>query len=140
MLPLSLLLAVAAPSPAQTVEASTAPAAVAHVDTIQHKDELRRARLVMENALKSDPSNDSLLLELAFIEQKQGDFDAAQADFEKVIALNPGETSAHYMLALLYEKKGEKRRAMESWQACMDRSADPNMRSVAEKHLKELKK
>src|SRR5271155_2778958 len=132
----SLILALSIPSPAQTVASSSVPVeAVVHADTPEHRDELRRARLVLENAPPTDATNDSLWLHLAFIEHKMGDLDAAQASFEKVVALDPAETGAYYMLGLLYEKKGNKAKAAEAWQSCIVHSKDPGLLSVARKHL-----
>jgi Tfp pilus assembly protein PilF len=111
-----------------------------HVQTEEHRDELRRARAALEKDLQADPKNDSLWLHLAFIEHKMGDFDAAEGSFSKVVELNPQESAAHYMLALIYEKKGQKDKAAAAWKQCVAHSKDPNLLSIAQKHLQELKK
>ena len=106
----------------------------------KRKEKLRRARRAIKTAAKQDPENSQLWLHLGLLDHKLGDLEAAQKSFEKVVALGPSESAAHYMLALIYEKKDLIQKAISSWGACLAHSEDPNLLAIAKKHLRELKK
>lgn len=124
----------------ESVERSAADPEAFHKPTDAARIErLKRARGAMKKNVEADPENFQLWLHLGFIEHKLGDLEAAQAAFEKVVSLEPSETAAHYMLALIYEKKGQNDKAIAAWQACVAHSKDPNLLAIANKHLKDLK-
>ncbi len=133
-LALPLLLALSSPSSAQE---GPAPAAALEQDEAR-LERLRRARDAMQAAADLDPENSQLWLHLGFIQHKLGNLDGAQRSFEKVVELDETESAAHYMLALIYEKKGLTDKAIASWNACLLHSSDPNLLAIAKKHLKEL--
>src|SRR6185295_17655620 len=82
-------------------------------------DDVPRAKAAIQKALDADPNNAQLWIHMGFIDHKLGDLDGAQAAFEKVVSLRATETSAHYMLALIYEKKNLTDKAVASWKACL---------------------
>lgn len=101
--------------------------------------DLQRARAVLEAAVAADPANAELWLHLGFVDHKLHDLDAAERAFSKSASLAPERADAHYMLALIYEKKGERDRAVAAWQECLKAAKDSNMQDIAKKHLEQLK-
>lgn len=102
-------------------------------------DRLQRARSALEKAVEADPANSELWMHLGLVEHKLGNLDGAEKAFTKVAGIEPDRADAHYMLALIYEKRGEKARAVGAWEACLRVAADPNLKAIAEKHLKQLR-
>lgn len=108
------------------------------VDTNQTQEETQRAKAVLEESLKSDPSNSVLWSHLGFAHHKLGDIDAAQKAFEKSADLNPKNANALYMLGLIYEKKNMTAEALKAWKAVQEVSDDEWRRNVAGKHIHHL--
>ena len=130
----SLLFAGAAQAGAQT------PPAGADKDIrLQTPAELARTATELEQALILQPVNVELHIKLGFTYTRLGKADEAQRSFETAARLDPKKAIAHYMLGLIYEKKGLKAKAIASWQACLDTAADPHMRETAIKHLNTLR-
>lgn len=131
---ISLLLAGAVQAAAQTAPAG------ADKDIIrQTPAELARTAADLEQALIMQPENVELHLKLGFTYTRLGKADDAQRSFENAARLDPKRAIAHYMLGLIYEKKGLKARAIAAWQACLDNAADPRLRDTALKHLNTLR-
>lgn len=130
----SLLFACAAQATAQT-----APAGADKDIRLQTPAELARTATEVEQALVMQPENVELHLKLGFTYTRLGKADEAQRAFETAARLDPKKAIAHYMLGLIYEKKGLKARAIAAWQACLDTAAEPQMRETALKHLNTLK-
>ncbi len=129
----SLLFAGAAQAVAQT-----APAGAEKDIRLQTPAELARTATELEQALILRPENVELHIKLGFTYTRLGKADEAQRAFETAARLDPKKAIAHYMLGLIYEKKGLKARAIAAWQACLDTAADQHMRETAIKHLNTL--
>lgn len=129
----SLLFAGAAQAAAQP-----APGGAGKDIRLQTPAELARTATELEQALIMQPGNVELHLKLGFTYTRLGKADEAQRVFETAARLDPGKAIAHYMLGLIYEKKGLKAKAIAAWQACLDTAADPHMRETAIKHLNTL--
>lgn len=82
------------------VHVSTSPARIG---------ELKRVSSVLEFASQGDPKNAEMTVLLGLIYYRLGEADNAQRMFEKTVSINPDDASAHFMLAILYEKKKELR-------------------------------
>jgi tetratricopeptide (TPR) repeat protein len=84
----------------------------------------------------------ALLLELhvklGFTYTRLGRADAAQRAFENAVRLDPRRAIAHYMLGLIYEKKGLKDKAIAAWKACLETAAEQKLKDTAVKHLNNL--
>ncbi|MDD5210651.1 MAG: tetratricopeptide repeat protein [Elusimicrobiales bacterium] len=130
---ISLLFAAAVPAAAQT-----APAGADKDIRLQTPAELAQTATSLEQSLIMQPENVELHLKLGFTYTRLGRADEAQRSFETATRLDPKRAIAHYMLGLIYEKKGLKAKAMASWQACLENTADPHMRETALKHLNTL--
>lgn len=129
----SLLFAGAAQAAAQP-----APAGADKDIRLQTPAELARTATQLEQALIMQPENVELHLKLGFTYTRLEKVDDAQRCFETAARLDPKRAIAHYMLGLIYEKKGLKARAVSAWQACLETAAEQHMRDTAIKHLNTL--
>lgn len=93
----------------------------------------------LEAAVARDPGNIELHIRLGFAYSRLEKADDAQRAFENVVRLDPARAIAHYMLGLIYEKKGLKEMAASAWKACLDNAAEQHLRETALKHLHHLK-
>jgi cytochrome c-type biogenesis protein CcmH/NrfG len=114
-----------------------APAARA-ADPASPADQKARTVAALEQDVKTDPSNAELWLHLGFAYRKSEKIDQALEAFQKAAALNPRETDAFYMLALIYESKHDKPAAQKAWKDYLAGETDAAKRSVAEKHIHHL--
>ena len=128
---LSLLLAGAVPAMAQT-------APVDKDIRLQTPAELAQTATALEQALIMQPQNAELQIKLGFTYTRLEKADEAQRCFEAAARLDPKRAIAHYMLGLIYEKKGLKAKAIASWQACLETAAEQHIRDTAIKHLNTL--
>ncbi len=93
----------------------------------------------LETAVTREPGSIELHLRLGFTYSRLEKADDAQRAFESVVRLDPKRAIAHYMLGLIYEKKGLKEMAAAAWQACLDNAVEHHLRETARKHLHHLK-
>ncbi len=106
----------------------------------QHSaEELNKNAAELELAVKQDSANVELYVRLGFTYAKLEKADDAQKAFENAVRLDPKKAIAHYMLGLIYEKKGLKEQAITAWKACLENAADHHIRETAQKHLHHLK-
>lgn len=99
-----------------------------------------RAQLTLEVAdlkkqLLTSPSDPELYVKLGFKYARLDMPDEAQAAFENAVRLDPRRAIAHYMLGLIYEKKGMRDKALAAWKACLESAQDPHMKETAERHI-----
>ncbi len=73
---------------------------------------------VIETSQNEELLNDSHIL-LAQIETNEGNFDDAEKEIDLVLEKNPSSSDAHYILGLLYEKKGDNVKARAEWRKCL---------------------
>ncbi len=66
------------------------------------------------------------------------DYNAAEEYFLKSLMLEPDNPNIHYMLAMLYEKKGDKIKAIESWKYVIKHSKNKKITEIAQKHIEIL--
>jgi tetratricopeptide (TPR) repeat protein len=133
-LSIAFLFACAAPAAAQ-VPQHTGPEKNITAQTLA---ELTQTAADLERQLLQLPENTDLHLKLGFTYTRLGRADDAQRAFENAVRLDPKRAIAHYMLGLIYEKKGLRDRAVAAWRACLENTGDPNMRNTAVKHLNNL--
>jgi len=100
--------------------------------------QLRQEAAALEQQTKTSPKDTELFVKLGFTYARLKQADDAQRAFETAISLDPKKAVAHYMLGLIYEKKGLRDRAIAAWKACLENSAEPRMRETAERHLHHL--
>ncbi|MEK7720851.1 MAG: tetratricopeptide repeat protein [Elusimicrobiota bacterium] len=130
---ISLLFAGAVPVTGQTASAG------ADKDIrLQTPAELVRTAAELEKTLIMQPDNVELHIKLGFTYTRLGKADEAQRFFENAARLDPKMAIVHFMLGLIYEKKGLKAMARTAWQSCLETAADPRIRDTALKHLNTL--
>ncbi len=106
--------------------------------TAQTTAELNQTAADTERQLLLQPQNIELHLKLGFAYTRLGRADDAQRAFENAVRLDPKRAIAHYMLGLIYEKKGLRAQAAAAWKACLENAHDPRLRDTALKHLNNL--
>jgi len=105
---------------------------------VQSIEELTKTAAELEEAIKQQPANAELYIKLGFTYTRLERADDAQRAFENAARLAPGKAITHYMLGLIYEKKGLKDKAISAWTACLQTAVEPQMRETARKHLHHL--
>ena len=118
-----------------------APAAPGRWDSAKHLsvEELTKNAAALEEAVKQAPADIELYIRLGFTYTKLEKADDAQKAFENAVRLDPKRAVAHYMLGLIYEKKGLKEKAIAAWKACLENATEPHGRETAIKHLHHLR-
>ena len=101
-------------------------------------EDLNKNAAALNTALTQDPANIELYIRLGFTYTKLDKADDAQKAFENAVRLDPRRAIAHYMLGLIYEKKGLKEKAIAAWKACLENTTEPRNRETALKHLHHL--
>lgn len=69
-----------------------------------------------------------------------GQYDKAITRLETVIRLKPGNIEALLLMADIYERMGEKLKAVNYYQQCLPLSQEPELKTAIEKRIAELKK
>ncbi|MEA1927916.1 MAG: tetratricopeptide repeat protein, partial [Candidatus Auribacterota bacterium] len=75
------------------------------------KGDLKRALTEFREALRLEPYRAEAHYNLANIQFKMGNFDAAEAGYREAVKRNPYYDSAHLALAMVHERKGETEKA-----------------------------
>ncbi len=117
-------------------------AAAAWADRPQETPEtiarLRSEAAALERQAAAEPKNAEIFAKLGFTYARLRQANDAQRAFETAVSLDPKMAKAHYMLGLIYEKKGMKDRALSAWRACLENASDPAMRATATRHIHNL--
>jgi len=99
---------------------------------------INEAYTELQLAANLDPNDAKIQLALGLVASRAGNLDVAQRALEQSIALTGNSVASYHQLALIYEKKGDKARALESWQRFLQLNQDPSLREIAEKHIRYL--
>lgn len=112
-----------------------------HRDSGKHLsvEELTKNAAALEEAVKQAPADIELHIRLGFTYTRLEKADDAQKAFENAVRLDPKRAVAHYMLGLIYEKKGLREKAIAAWEACLKNATEPHGRETAIKHLHHLR-
>jgi TPR repeat protein len=81
-----------------------------------HQKQYARAEELYRQATEADASYVLAFFDLGNVLDELQRPDESIAAYKRAIALAPGYADAHYNLALAYERKGERRRALRHWQ------------------------
>ncbi len=92
----------------------------------------------LQQQIKASPKDAELRVKLGFTYMRLRRHDDAQRCFEEAVQLDPKKAVAHYMLGMIYEKKGMKDKALASWKACLENTQDPAMKDTASRHIHHL--
>lgn len=85
-------------------------------EILESKGDLRGAIKVHQQALKIDPKEYRLWMNLALVQEKIGDLSSAIASYYQALLLDPKNSLALYNSALLYEKTGNADKAIENFE------------------------
>lgn len=77
---------------------------------------LKEAILKAEQSAVSSPNNPSILFQLGLLNYQNKTFNNAKSAFESAVAINPEFANARYFLGLIYDKSGEKNKAIEQFE------------------------
>jgi len=92
-------------------------AALINLGTLHyHQKQYLRAEELYRRATVSDPSYVLAFFDLGNVLDELERPDESIAAYRRAIALAPGYADAHYNLALAFERKGERRKALMHWQ------------------------
>lgn len=100
--------------------------------------QLKKDAAALEQQVKASPKDTELYVKLGFAYARLHQADDAQRAFETAVTLDPRKAIAHYMLGLIYEKKGMHEKAVAAWKACLENTQDPRVRETAVRHLHHL--
>jgi len=75
------------------------------------------AQTFLEAAVKSDGNFAEAYVQLGRMQASQGNFPAAEENFNKAIEINPNLSSAHYELSQAYKRTGQEAKAHQEFQA-----------------------
>lgn len=99
---------------------------------------LKKEASDLEKQAAASPTNIAIFIKLGFTYARLKQADDAQRAFETAVSLDPKIAEAHYMLGLIYEKKGMRDRALSAWRACLANARETSMRDTAKRHIHNL--
>jgi len=80
-------------------------------------DEIEKARRLLESLLRLYPADAPGWLDLGKAQQRQGDWTAAAASFQKALSIDSSLSQAHYHLSIVYRKSGQAEKAISELNA-----------------------
>ncbi|MGB8260261.1 MAG: tetratricopeptide repeat protein [Terracidiphilus sp.] len=93
--------------------------------------QVREAIADLEAAVAAYPRFKDGIRELGFTRYQQHDYPAARAAYERLQAIDPDDLAAHYQLAILYRRMGEKQKAALESAKFADQKDDPGASTYA---------
>lgn len=104
-----------------------------YIKAIKNKiDQIKERIPFIKNPIKEYTQIAHLFLEIE-------EYDNAIDYFNKALTLDPHNPNIYYMLAMIYEKKGERLKAIECWQSVVRYSKNKKIIEIAQKHIEILK-
>ncbi|MBI4248419.1 MAG: tetratricopeptide repeat protein [Elusimicrobia bacterium] len=101
-------------------------------------DQIQEALLYLDSRLKSGKPNPELLRIAGLLNRSLGQTDQAEQAFTRLLEISPKDVGAHFMLALIYEKKKLREKAIDAWSQCLTLSGSPKLQIIANKHIQQL--
>lgn len=89
-------------------------------------------------AQQAQPKQASIFIKIGKLYSQINDAEKAQAAFEKALEIEPRNDEAHFMLALIFEKKKMDEKALSHWKLCLESTSNPSLKAIAEKHINYL--
>ena len=86
----------------------------------------------------SAPDNFDAVFSVGYIYLEQGKLDWAKANFENAVNINPSFPFSFYGLGIIYDKKGDKKLAIENYKKFVVLSDDATLKNRIEKQIKLL--
>lgn len=107
-------------------------------DVTARHEQRERTINALQDDLKTDPTNADLWLHLGFAYRKTDKIDDAQKAFEKAVSLDANNRDGLYMLGLIYEKKHDTQKALETWKRYVAVENDAEKKNIGQKHIHHL--
>jgi tetratricopeptide (TPR) repeat protein len=98
--------------------------------------QMREAIADLEAVLEKYPRAKDALRELGFSYYQQRDYPAARNAYQRLQAVDPDDLAAHYQLAILYRRLGEKQKAAIESAKFADQKDDPTASTYALEFLR----
>ena len=93
--------------------------------------------LIKLNLIENKSADNYVLMGIAYLEKN--DSNNAEENFKKALELDRKTVSAHYMLAMLYEKEKRYEQSIEKWEKICKYTKNKKLKNLALKHLEQLK-
>lgn len=93
--------------------------------------------LIKLNLIDNKSADNYVLMGIAYLEKN--DSVNAEENFKKALELDRKTVSAHYMLAMLYEKEKRYEQSIEKWNKICKYTKNKKLKKLAIKHLEQLK-
>ena len=97
------------------------------------------AMAILKVKLQNEPPSPDNYMAMGLAQLDKENYSEAKINFQKALELNKKIVAAHYMLAMIYEKEGDFSSALDKWQRIIKHSKNEALKSLAEKHIKQLK-
>jgi cytochrome c-type biogenesis protein CcmH/NrfG len=117
---------------------AAAPPPQQYKETPEAREQLKKDAAALEAQLQGKIPDPELYMRLGVTYSRLEQADDAQRAFEGAVNLDPKKAGAHFMLGLIYEKKGLRDKAIAAWKACLENTQDPRMRDTAIRHIHHL--
>jgi tetratricopeptide (TPR) repeat protein len=88
---------------------------------------------IKSNINIKSPVND--YLKIAHLYAQIDEFDNSINYIYRALAIEPQNSRAYYILAMVYEKKKDYKNAIDSWQKCFQYSNNKEIKEIAQKHI-----
>lgn len=92
---------------------------------------------IKKNLEENKSADNYVLMGIAYLEKN--DAKNAEENFKKALLLDKKTVSAHYMLAMLYEKEKRYEQSIEKWEKICKYTKNEKLKNLAVKHLEQLK-
>ena len=92
---------------------------------------------IKKNLEENKSADNYVLMGIAYLEKN--DAKNAEENFKKALFLDKKTVSAHYMLAMLYEKEKRNDQSIEKWEKICKYTKNEKLKNLAVKHLEQLK-
>lgn len=92
---------------------------------------------IKKNLEENKSADNYVLMGIAYLEKN--DAKNAEENFKKALLLDKKTVSAHYMLAMLYEKEKRYDQSIEKWEKICKYTKNEKLKNLAVKHLEQLK-
>jgi Flp pilus assembly protein TadD len=99
---------------------------------------LQSSYLELQIAATLSPENAQVALALGTVAARLGRIDAARRALEQSISLDAGSVASYFQLAMIYESKNMKERALDAWHRFLGLSQDELLKQMAQKHIQHL--
>ena len=93
--------------------------------------------IIKLNLIENKSADNYVLMGIAYLEKN--DSKNAEENLKKALELDKKTVSAHYMLAMLYEKEKRYEQSIIKWEKICKYTKNKKLKNLALKHLEQLK-